>query len=85
MDDIVDGLSEVSSRRAGDRWRHCRPDGRAQGQGIEEPARHRGLCWRRRTSSGPAPSRMGMDGLNNAVIPGYATPEQYTKEITIAE
>src|SRR4051812_22498510 len=27
---------------------------------------------------------MGMDGLNNAVIPGYATPEQYTKEITIA-
>src|SRR5271166_6443108 len=27
---------------------------------------------------------MGMDGLNNAVIPGYATPEQYTREITIA-
>lgn len=27
---------------------------------------------------------MGMDGLNNAVIPGYATPEQYVKEITIA-
>ncbi len=27
---------------------------------------------------------MGMDGLNNAVIPRYATPEQYTKEITIA-
>jgi len=27
---------------------------------------------------------MGMDGLNNAVIPGYATPEQSTKEITIA-
>jgi succinate dehydrogenase/fumarate reductase flavoprotein subunit len=27
---------------------------------------------------------MGMDGLNNAVVPGYATPEQYTKEITIA-
>jgi succinate dehydrogenase/fumarate reductase flavoprotein subunit len=27
---------------------------------------------------------MGMDGLNNAVIPGYATPEQYTKEVTIA-
>jgi succinate dehydrogenase/fumarate reductase flavoprotein subunit len=22
---------------------------------------------------------MGMDGLNNAVIPGYATPEQYVK------
>ena len=27
---------------------------------------------------------MGMDGLNNTVIPGFATPEQYTKEITIA-
>jgi len=27
---------------------------------------------------------MGMDGLNNAVIPGHATAEQYTKEITIA-
>ena len=27
---------------------------------------------------------MGMDGLNNSVIPGYATPEQYTKEITVA-
>ena len=27
---------------------------------------------------------MGMDGLNNAVIPGYATPEEYVKEITIA-
>ncbi len=27
---------------------------------------------------------MGMDGLNNAVIPGHATAEQYVKEITIA-
>ena len=27
---------------------------------------------------------MGMDGLNNTVIPGHATHEQYTKEITIA-
>jgi succinate dehydrogenase/fumarate reductase flavoprotein subunit len=27
---------------------------------------------------------MGMDGLNNTIIPGHATPEQYTKEITIA-
>lgn len=27
---------------------------------------------------------MGMDGLNNAVVPGHATPEQYTREITIA-
>lgn len=27
---------------------------------------------------------MGMDGLNNAVVPGHATPEQYVKEITVA-
>lgn len=27
---------------------------------------------------------MGMDGVNNAVIPGKATPEQYVTEITIA-
>ena len=27
---------------------------------------------------------MGMDGLNNAVFPGHATPEQYVKEITVA-
>src|SRR4029079_6966157 len=27
---------------------------------------------------------MGMDGLNNAVIPGHATPEQYVKETTVA-
>jgi hypothetical protein len=27
----------------------------------------------------------GMDGLNNAVIPGHATPEQCTKESTMGE
>lgn len=27
---------------------------------------------------------IGMDGLNNAVVPGFATPEQYVREITIA-
>src|SRR3954462_7930244 len=27
---------------------------------------------------------IGMDGLNNAVIPGHATPEQYVKEIAMA-
>lgn len=27
---------------------------------------------------------MGMDGLNNAIVPGHATPEQYTREITVA-
>ena len=27
---------------------------------------------------------MGMDGLNNAVVPGHSEPEDYVKEITIA-
>jgi succinate dehydrogenase/fumarate reductase flavoprotein subunit len=27
---------------------------------------------------------LGMDGVNNAVVPGHATPEQYVKEITVA-
>ncbi len=27
---------------------------------------------------------MGMDGLNNAIIPGRATPESYVREITVA-
>ena len=26
----------------------------------------------------------GMDSVNNAIVPGYATPEQYVREITIA-
>ena len=27
---------------------------------------------------------LGMDGVKNAVVPGHATPEQYVKEITMA-
>lgn len=27
---------------------------------------------------------LGMDGVNNAVVPGFATPEQYVKEVTMA-
>ncbi|MES2940981.1 MAG: fumarate reductase/succinate dehydrogenase flavoprotein subunit [Pseudomonadota bacterium] len=27
---------------------------------------------------------MGMDGLNNAIVPGHATAEQYVREITVA-
>src|SRR6266542_2200636 len=26
----------------------------------------------------------GMDSVNNAIVPGFATPEQYVREITIA-
>ncbi len=27
---------------------------------------------------------MGMDGVNTAIIPGHSTPEQYVREVTIA-
>ncbi|MBV8485870.1 MAG: FAD-binding protein, partial [Verrucomicrobia bacterium] len=27
---------------------------------------------------------LGMDGVNNAIIPGHSTPEQYVREITMA-
>jgi len=27
---------------------------------------------------------MGMDGVNNAVVPGHSTPEEYVKEVTMA-
>jgi succinate dehydrogenase/fumarate reductase flavoprotein subunit len=27
---------------------------------------------------------LGMDGVNNAIIPGHATPDQYVREITMA-
>src|SRR6186713_1709312 len=27
---------------------------------------------------------IGMDGLNNAIIPGHTTPDQYVREITMA-
>ncbi len=27
---------------------------------------------------------IGMDGLNNAIVPGHATPEQYVKESKMA-
>src|SRR6202035_4821818 len=27
---------------------------------------------------------LGMDGVNNAIIPGHATPAQYVREITMA-
>ena len=67
-------------RSAGHRRRHRRPHGRNQGQG-EEPQAARVLMEKANVKRSGAIS-MGMDGLNNAVIPGYATPEQYVKEIT---
>ena len=68
-------------RHRGGRRRHRRADGGNQGEGEQSGCAS--CCWKKPTWRSGAIS-MGMDGLNNAVIPGHATPEQYTKEITIA-
>jgi succinate dehydrogenase/fumarate reductase flavoprotein subunit len=82
MDDLIDGLSEVS----------C--DVLVIGGGTAGPmaalkAKRKNpdatvILLEKANVKRSGAISMGMDGLNNAVIPGYATPEQYTKEITIA-
>ena len=72
----------IETDRAGDRRRHRRADGGDEGQGKNPPMRVVALEKANVKRSGAI--AMGMDGLNNAVIPGHATPEQYIKEITIA-
>lgn len=82
MDEIVDGISEVS----------C--DVLVIGGGTAGPmaalkAKRKNpnatvILLEKANVKRSGAISMGMDGLNNAVIPGHATPEQYTKEITIA-
>jgi len=82
MDEIIDGLSEVS----------C--DVLVIGGGTAGPmaalkAKQKNpeatvILLEKANVKRSGAISMGMDGLNNAVIPGYATPEQYVKEITIA-
>ena len=83
-DDGRDSRRPIRSpmRRAGDRRRHSRAHGGHQGR-KKDPSGSVILLEKANVKRSGAIS-MGMDGLNNAVIPGYATPEQYTKEITIA-
>ena len=82
MDDLVDGLSEVS----------C--DVLVIGGGTAGPmaalkAKRKNpdatvILLEKANVKRSGAISMGMDGLNNAVIPGYAQPEQYVKEITVA-
>lgn len=82
MDDILDGLSEVecdvlvigggtAGPMAALKAKKKNPDAKV-------------ILLEKANVKRSGAISMGMDGLNNAVIPGHATPEQYVKEITIA-
>jgi succinate dehydrogenase/fumarate reductase flavoprotein subunit len=82
MDDLVDGLSEVSCDVLVIGGVTAGPMAALKAK-LKNPAATVILLEKANVKRSGAIS-MGMDGLNNAVIPGHATPEQYTKEITIA-
>src|ERR1700731_1224381 len=82
MDEIVDGLSEVSCDVLVIGGGTAGPMAALKAK-AKNPKANVVLLEKANVKRSGAIS-MGMDGLNNAVIPGYATPEQYVKEITIA-
>jgi succinate dehydrogenase/fumarate reductase flavoprotein subunit len=82
IDEIVDGLSEVSCDVLVIGGGTAGPMAALKAK-LKNPKANVVLLEKANVKRSGAIS-MGMDGLNNAVIPGYATPEQYTKEITIA-
>jgi succinate dehydrogenase/fumarate reductase flavoprotein subunit len=82
MDEIVDGLSEVSCDVLVIGGGTAGPMAALKAK-LKNPASTVILLEKANVKRSGAIS-MGMDGLNNAVVPGHATPEQYTKEITIA-
>src|SRR6202048_3201927 len=82
MDEIVDGLSEVSCDVLEIGGGTAGPMAALKAK-LKNPKANVVLLEKANVKRSGAIS-MGMDGLNNAVIPGHATPEQYTKEITIA-
>jgi len=82
MDDIVDGISDVSCDVLVIGGGTAGPMAALKAK-AKNPNATVILLEKANVKRSGAIS-MGMDGLNNAVIPGYATPEQYTKEITIA-
>jgi succinate dehydrogenase/fumarate reductase flavoprotein subunit len=82
MDDLVDGLSEVSCDVLVIGGGTAGPMAALKAK-LKNPNATVILLEKANVKRSGAIS-MGMDGLNNAVVPGYATPEQYTKEITIA-
>jgi succinate dehydrogenase/fumarate reductase flavoprotein subunit len=82
MDELIDGLSEVSCDVLVIGGGTAGPMAALKAK-QKNPKANVVLLEKANVKRSGAIS-MGMDGLNNAVIPGYATPEQYTKEITIA-
>ncbi len=82
MDEIVEGLSEVSCDVLVIGGGTAGPMAALKAK-LKNPKANVVLLEKANVKRSGAIS-MGMDGLNNAVIPGHATPEQYTKEITIA-
>jgi succinate dehydrogenase/fumarate reductase flavoprotein subunit len=82
IDEIIDGLSEVSCDVLVIGGGTAGPMAALKAK-LKNPKASVVLLEKANVKRSGAIS-MGMDGLNNAVIPGYATPEQYTKEITIA-
>jgi succinate dehydrogenase/fumarate reductase flavoprotein subunit len=82
MDQIIDGLSEVSCDVLVIGGGTAGPMAALKAK-LKNPASTVILLEKANVKRSGAIS-MGMDGLNNAVVPGHATPEQYTKEITIA-
>lgn len=82
MDQIIDGLSEVSCDVLVIGGGTAGPMAALKAK-LKNPGSTVILLEKANVKRSGAIS-MGMDGLNNAVIPGHATPEQYTKEITIA-
>jgi succinate dehydrogenase/fumarate reductase flavoprotein subunit len=82
LDEMVDGLSEVSCDVLVIGGGTAGPMAALKAK-LKNPKANVVLLEKANVKRSGAIS-MGMDGLNNAVIPGYATPEQYTKEITIA-
>ncbi|MBI5132938.1 MAG: fumarate reductase/succinate dehydrogenase flavoprotein subunit [Rhodopseudomonas palustris] len=82
MDEILDGMSEVSCDVLVIGGGTAGPMAALKAK-LKNPKANVVLLEKANVKRSGAIS-MGMDGLNNAVIPGYATPEQYTKEITIA-
>ncbi|PWB79303.1 MAG: fumarate reductase/succinate dehydrogenase flavoprotein subunit [Methylocystaceae bacterium] len=82
MDQIIDGLSEVSCDVLVIGGGTAGPMAALKAKKRNPDARV--ILLEKANVKRSGAISMGMDGLNNAVIPGYATPEQYTKEITIA-
>src|ERR1700740_1898862 len=81
IDEIVDGLSEVSCDVLVIGGGTAGPMAALKAK-LKNPKANVVLLEKANVKRSGAIS-MGMDGLNNAVIPGYATPGQYTKELTI--